>query len=130
MQKTTARCRMPVSRLPYGGMKRASSRKRSWNRERTRMGSPFSARYKAKSLPLASKPGATGRLHDGLIPKISVMRSASGWTSGGGRGTEREIEFLYELADHAETRHLFAQNAVLEGVAKGASLVLDLSDVF
>ena len=57
------------------------------------------------------------------------MRFASGWTSGDGPGTEREIEFLYDLAGHAKTRHLFARIAVLEGVAQRASLVLALSDV-
>src|SRR5437868_15393357 len=110
MRKTTAHWQMRVSRLPYGGMKMGSSRKRSWNRELTRMASQFSPRSRSKNLPLASKPKATDRLHDGLSPRILVMRFASGWTSGDRRGTEREIEFLYELAGHAETRHLFRAN--------------------
>src|SRR5690242_3803197 len=117
MQKTTAHCRMPVSRLRYGGMKTESSRKRSWNRKPTRTGSQFSPRSKSKNWPLASKPKATGRFHDGLIPKILVMRFASGWTSGGEPGTEGGEQFLCEVASHAQTRHLFAQIAVLETVA-------------
>src|SRR5579859_1399453 len=118
MQKTTAHCRTLVSRLPYGGMKTESRRKKSLNQERTRTGSQFSPRSKSKISPLVSRPKVIDRLHDGLIPMILVMRFASGWTSGDGPGTEREIEFLYELAGHAETRHLFAQIAVLERVAQ------------
>src|SRR5579864_2709832 len=107
MRQTTAHCRMPASRLPYGDMKTVWSRKKSWNQEQTTTESQFSPKSESKNSPLPSRPRVIDRLHDGLIPMILVMRFASGWTSGGEPGTEGGEQFLYELASHAQTRHLF-----------------------